>query len=98
MRKAAAAGDRPSESIQANERRRHAQATRRAEELAWNAAHPEPVDTTTFEVEILPRLRDTSAGALSRATGLSVSYCAEIKRGKWVPHPRWWESLRASLD
>jgi hypothetical protein len=92
MRTAAAAGDRPSESIQANERRRQTQSRRRAEELAWDAAHPEPVDATTFE-GILPRLQTVSAGTMARATGLSVSYCAEIKRGKWVPHPRWWPQL-----
>lgn len=23
-----------------------------------------------------------------------VSYCAEIKRGERVPHPRWWPVMR----
>ena len=46
-----------------------------------------------FTAEVLPKLEAVSARGLSSATGLSVSYCAEVKRGERVPHPRWWAAL-----
>ena len=47
-----------------------------------------------FMSDIAPGLASTSALAIARATGLSASYCGEIKRGERVPHPRWWAALR----
>jgi len=41
----------------------------------------------TFVVPSLPRVR---------ATGLSVGYCALIRRGLRVPHPRWWAAFLAA--
>jgi predicted transcriptional regulator len=32
---------------------------------------------------------------LARRTGLSVAYCARIRRGEEVPHLRWWARLAA---
>ena len=61
--------------------------------MAWNGAHPEPVDLSKFEREILPGLQTLSARKLAAITGLSVSYCTAIKRGERVPHPRWWKVL-----
>jgi len=51
------------------------------------------VSVERFTAEVLPKLEAVSARALSSATGLSVSYCAEVKRGERVPHPRWWAAL-----
>jgi hypothetical protein len=71
--------------------------TRRAQpaaELAWEREHPEPVDREVFRREIAPMLANLSASAISRATGLWVRYCGEIKRGERVPHPRWWEEFK----
>jgi hypothetical protein len=32
---------------------------------------------------------------LAKATGLSLRYCALIRRGERMPHPRHWEGFRA---
>lgn len=63
-------------------------------ELDWDRAHPQQVDCAWFASEVVPKLQDLSANALARATGLSVSHCAKVKKGERVPHPMWWEALR----
>lgn len=92
MRRLAQDGEHPARTAAANDRRRATRAARHKEELAWELEHPEPGDRGRFENEILAGLQGVSAGAIARATGLSVGYCAQIKRGMWVPHPRWWAS------
>ena len=72
----------PALTPEANRRRRATRNVRRAEELEWEHAHPEPVEAGRFAVDVLPKLQ--------------VSYCAEIKRGERVPHPRWWPTLRVA--
>ncbi|MDQ3690973.1 MAG: CRISPR-associated endonuclease Cas1 [Chloroflexota bacterium] len=86
-------GGHPALTAKANEGRRTTRRAQRAAELEWEDSHPEPVDTNHYAVAILPNLRQLSAQAIARATGLSVSYCSEIKRGQRTPHPRWWETL-----
>jgi hypothetical protein len=66
---------------------------------AWQRAHAWPPDPGRFEREILPELADVPVRELVEATGLSDAYCRRIKRGAVVPHPMWWERLRAvALD
>ena len=43
--------------------------------------------------DVLAGLAFVSLGAMRRATGLSLSYCAQIKQGQRVPHPRYWQPL-----
>jgi hypothetical protein len=43
-------------------------------------------------------LATVSLAAMMRATGLSRPYCAKIRRGAQVPHPRHWEALAQMLD
>jgi CRISPR associated protein Cas1 len=57
-------------------------------------AHPWPEDLNEFKREILPRLVGVPARALSEATGLSVGYCRQVRKGTVTPHPMWWETLR----
>lgn len=54
-------------------------------------------DPQVFVDEILPHIQDASAGQLSRATGLSRSYCLDVRRGNHVPHPRHWEGFRLAI-
>ena len=35
---------------------------------------------------------------LAKATGLSISYCALIRRGERVPHPRHWRALNEAVE
>ena len=62
------------------------------EERAWNALHEKP-DARDFVECVLPALQTASLTQMRRVTGLSISYCATIRRGT-VPHPRHWDSLR----
>jgi hypothetical protein len=74
------------------------QRERQAEENAWNAAHPERPDPDRFRREVLPLIRDVSLRELSRRTGLSVAYCARIRRGVEVPHARWWGLIAGPIS
>jgi CRISPR-associated endonuclease Cas1 len=69
------------------------QRERQREENAWNAAHPERADAEVFRREVLPAIQGVPLRELARRAGLSVAYCARIRRGQEVPHARWWEAL-----
>jgi CRISPR-associated endonuclease Cas1 len=84
----------PGLTPQANAKRSQTRRAQRAEELAWEQAHPEGFSHEEFVGTILPRLKGYSAGAIAALTGLSVSYCSAILKGERVPHPRWWRRLR----
>jgi CRISPR-associated endonuclease Cas1 len=58
---------------------------------AWDGASA--VDAVAWQ-NILAGLRQVSLGAMRKATGLSFTYCAQIKRGR-VPHPMHWDALQA---
>jgi hypothetical protein len=60
----------------------------------WNREHDEMSDRETFRSEILPKLRDVPITVLMQTTGLSRPYCAAIRNGVKVPHPRHWHALR----
>jgi hypothetical protein len=77
----------------ARQKRSETRKAQRAAELAWEREHPGPVDREEFTRDIAPTLASLSANAISRATGLSVRYCGQIKRGERVPHPRLWATL-----
>lgn len=85
----------PAMTMTANAKRRKTRQAQRAAELEWDAQHPEPPDVEHFRTAILPALQRMSARGISRATGLSVGYCAKIKRGERLPHSRWWDTLVA---
>ena len=68
---------------------------RRYAEAEWETEHPKALDPDFFAREIRPQLADVTLAAIVRATGLSQPYCAMIRRGERVPHPRHWEALRA---
>jgi len=69
------------------------QSERQREENAWNATRPERADPATFRREVLPAIQGVPVRELARRTGLSVAYCARIRRGEEVPHARWWDRL-----
>jgi uncharacterized Zn finger protein (UPF0148 family) len=63
---------------------------------AWEREHPGPYDRETYLREILPRLQEVTVTQIVRATGLSQSYCWQVRAGRRVPHPMYWGAL-ASL-
>lgn len=70
------------------------QARRHREENEWDAAHAERPDLAIYRGQIRPILASVSISRIARDTGLSLAYCARIKRGGAIPHARWWEMLR----
>ena len=61
---------------------------------AWERANPkESLPEVSYEREILPGLKGVLVEDIQRATGLSLTYCAEIRKGKVIPHRRHWEAL-----
>lgn len=70
-------------------RQRH----RQREENAWNATHVDRADPAAFRRDVLPAIQGIPIRELARRTGLSVAYCARIRRGEEVPHARWWFQL-----
>ncbi len=77
----------------ARKRGRRNSATLRAS-AAWEREQASDFDPGTFARGIGPKLSAVSLAAMMRATALSRPYCAMIRRGERVPHPRHWEGLR----
>jgi len=75
------------------------QTERQAQENTWNAAHGQRANPDVFRRDVLPALQGVPLRELARRTGLSVAYCARIRRGDEVPHARWWARVEGrSLD
>jgi len=96
-RRASAEGSDPSRTEEALAKQRQAMQRRRREEQEWEEAGGELQDPSVFVEEILPLIQPLSTRLLSRATGLSRSYCQDVRAGKHVPHPRHWEAFKAAI-
>ena len=84
----------PAASAAANAQRNASLRRRQAEEREWDRSNAAEADPTRFGREVLPAIQGAPVRRLAALTGLSVSYCALIRRGLHTPHPRWWEVLR----
>ncbi len=74
---------------QAEKQRRHAAAKR-----AWRLSdQPAWLDQQTYRQKIQPRLTGITVPFIASALGLSQPYAAEIRAGRWLPHPRHWLAL-----
>jgi hypothetical protein len=83
----------PAASPASRVKQREARLQRRAEEVAWDRTHPDRQTPEVFAESVLPAIAAVPIRRLAKLTGLSVGYCALIRRGLRVPHPRWWEML-----
>ena len=63
------------------------------EAARWDAEH-DPPDEAEFTNGILPALQGVPLSKMVQATGLSLRYCSQIRRGR-VPHGRHWSALRS---
>ena len=61
--------------------------------VEWERAQASRFDPEAFARKIAPGLTSVPLATIMRATGLSRPYCAMIRRGERVPHPRHWEAL-----
>jgi CRISPR-associated endonuclease Cas1 len=77
----------------------------RAETLRRNASAQrewkdkgESVNEQAYERDILPRLPKLSISSIATALCVSLSYAADIRKGRRQPHPRHWETLAQMLE
>lgn len=83
----------PALSEAANAKRRATHVANYQARTAWEQEHGRAADSERYRSEVLPLLAAETATALSKRIGLSVAYCAAIKGGERIPHPRWWDLL-----
>jgi CRISPR-associated endonuclease Cas1 len=77
----------------AKERRAERNVQRKRENREWEITYGKVMDMSIFTTDILPRIQGVPLSQLMRATGLSLRYCSQIRRGEKTPHPRHWEAL-----
>lgn len=88
------AGADPAHGGKAAHRRGKRNAARLRANAAWERTNSGGFDPDAFAREIGSKLPAISLAVLMKATGLSRPYCAMIRRGACVPHPKHWEALR----
>ena len=98
LRARRAAGDDPAHGGEAARRRGARIAAILRANSAWEREGSGAFDPDAFSRTIGPKLAGLSLSAIMRATGLSRPYCAMIRRGARIPHPRHWVDLRALLS
>lgn len=98
LRKRRIAGDDPAHGGEAARRRGRRNSETLQLNFEWERTNPGGADFHEFEQEIAPNLRSVSLSDLVRATGLSQPYCAMIRRGGRVPHPRHWRAIREIIQ
>jgi len=86
-------GSDPSHSREAAVRRAASNVGRKAAVREWEERHGKLVDLSAFAREILPLIQSVPLSGLQRATGLSLRYVSQIRRGEKTPHPRHWDAL-----
>lgn len=92
------AGDDPAHGGEAGRLRGERNAATLRANAAWERRQSGDFDPDTFAREIQLRLKTASLAAMMRATGLSRPYCARIRRGEQIPHPRHWNALRTLVS
>jgi pimeloyl-ACP methyl ester carboxylesterase len=91
------AGADPSHRGDAGKRRGATQSRQQRERREWEAANPRASsDPESFTREILPGIQGVPLSELATATGLSLLYVSQIRRGVRVPHRRHWAALVAA--
>src|SRR6185437_5379099 len=92
MREVSAAGRIAAQSAEAQ--------ASRAETLRRNATarrewknERQSVSEEAYKRDILPRLPKLSISSIATALSVSLSYAADIRRGRRTPHPRHWGAL-----
>ena len=66
---------------------------RQRERAEWQRQRSGVTDPSDFRHEIFPLIQTVPLSRLVTATGLSLRYCSQIRRGERVPHPRHWHAF-----
>lgn len=69
---------------------------RKREARKWDERYGKLTDLSAFSREILTRIQAVPLSQLVRATGLSLRYVSQIRRGEKAPHPRHWEAIKTA--
>jgi len=88
----------PSHGAEAGARRAESNVARKAAVREWDERHGKLVDLSAFAREILPLIQSVPLSRLQRATGLSLRYVSQIRRGEKTPHPRHWAALSEAAN
>jgi CRISPR-associated endonuclease Cas1 len=88
-----AEGPDASHSETAQARRRETQLERARARASWALQTADTLPQDIAWSDVLAGLASVSLGAMRQATGLSLSYCAQIKQGQRVPHASHWRAL-----
>jgi hypothetical protein len=92
-------GSDPSHGGDAGKRRGATQSKQQQERREWEAANQGArFDPQSFRREILPRIQGVPLSELARATGLSLLYASQVRRGIRIPHRRHWLALSSAVS
>jgi hypothetical protein len=87
----------PTHGGSAARKRGQAISSRKREIADWEASFGQLVDRAAFQRDILPHIEEIPLRRLMDATGLSLRYVSQIRRGEKVPHPKHWQAFRESI-
>jgi hypothetical protein len=98
IEQAKAKGNDPTHGADATVARAASNIERKRELREWEDRYGKLVDLSAFQRDILPLIQGVPLSRLQRATGLSLRYISQIRRGEKTPHPRHWSALLAAAE
>jgi CRISPR-associated endonuclease Cas1 len=87
-----------SHGAEASKRRASTNVARKAAVREWDEQHGKLIDLSAFGLEILPLIQGVPLSRLQRATGLSLRYVSQIRRGEKTLHPLHWTAIEAAAS
>ncbi|MFN0153438.1 MAG: CRISPR-associated endonuclease Cas1 [Gaiella sp.] len=85
-----------SHGAEAAERRAATNIARKRAVREWDQEYGKLIDLSVFERDVLPLIQNVPLSRLQRATGLSLRYVSQIRRGEKTPHPRHWAAIETT--
>ncbi len=91
---AARAGRIAAQSDEAQRRRTETHTRHVFAQSAWSPnSQPAWLNAESYGSQIQPRLETLTNGIIAESLGVSMSYAADVRRGRRRPHPRHWHAL-----
>jgi hypothetical protein len=98
IEQAKAKGNDPTHGADAAVARAASSIERKREVREWDERYRKLIDLSAFKRDVLPLIQGVPVSRLQRATGLSLRYVSQIRRGEKTPHPRHRPALVATAD
>jgi hypothetical protein len=90
----ARAGRLAAHSVQARAKRSFSRRRVIAAQAKWNpAVQPEWLTEELFKNQVVPRLKEITCPVIAQALDVTETYAANIRAGRYLPHPRHWKRL-----